>query len=126
VRKRGDAAGKQEYSKHIRSGARQDKKAWRLQKLEVWSDPKTTWKYIKPVKGIFMPNFYGMKDLEGNRVPFNQKAEALASYLHQKQWAPKPEDERLPHRPERRKIFNQRHQSQLHSMRGNGQGQEKI
>ena len=30
-----------------------------------------------------------MKDISGNRVPNSQKADAIAEYLHCKQWGPK-------------------------------------
>ena len=89
ARKRHDQAREHELNKEIKKGARRDKKLWRTRKLEEWSDPRKNWKHIKREKSEFKPNFYGMKDLEGNRVPLNQKAEAIACYLHQKQWSPK-------------------------------------
>ena len=96
ARSRGDAAKEQTLNREIKKGARKDKKSWRLEKLETWSDSRTNWKHIKAEKAEFKPNFYGMKDLDGNRVPMNKKAEALAEYLHQKQWGPKPSEKKIP------------------------------
>ena len=40
--------------------------------------------------GIHHPKFLQyMKDISGNRVPNSQKADAIAEYLHYKQWRPK-------------------------------------
>ena len=60
-------------NKEIKKGTRKDEKAWRIKMLETWSDPRTNWKQIKREKQDYKANYYGMKDIEGNRVPHQQK-----------------------------------------------------
>jgi len=103
ARIRGDVEEEQRLNKAIKKAARQDKKQWRIQKLEEWSDPRSNWKHLKREKAEFKPNFYGMKDLEGNRVPLNKKAEALAEYLSKQQWGTRTDA--IPIDPDRPKII---------------------
>ena len=46
-----------------------------------------------------------MRDIRGDRVPLNKKAEAIAEYLHEKQWQPKQADNKIPLSRAKEKVF---------------------
>ena len=76
-------------NREIAKNARKDKQQWKIQKLSNLTDSKECWKQIKYEKSDFTPNFYSIKDIRGNHVPTSEKANAIAEYLHSKQWGPR-------------------------------------
>ena len=92
-------------NREITKNAKHDKQQWKLQKFNDLTDPKECWKQIKHEKSTFTPNYYSMKDIRGNRVPNSEKANAIAEYLHSKQWGPK--ENSSPLNPNKQKILYQ-------------------
>ena len=91
-------------NREITKQARKDKQMWKVERLQELSDVKEAWRNIRYEKKPFIPNFYSMKDMHGNRVPMIKKAHALAEYLYEKQWAPKRNPSHVD--PHRRKIID--------------------
>jgi hypothetical protein len=89
ARNEGNMAEEHRLNKDIAKQAKHDKQNWKVQKLGDLTDRRECWKNIRFEKSTFTPNFYSMKDISGNRVPNSQKADAIAEYLHCKQWGPK-------------------------------------
>ena len=87
-RNRGQGDEEKRLNVEIARSARKDKQRWRLQKLQDLSDKKKAWQSIRFENKAFTPSFYSMKDIHGRRVPLGKKADALAEYLYEKQWAP--------------------------------------
>ena len=75
-------------NREIIKQARRDKQNWKLERLQDLTDIKTSWRNIRIEKKETSPKFYNMRDIHGNRVPVNKKADALAQYLHERHWAP--------------------------------------
>ena len=92
-------------NREITKNAKHDKQQWKLQKFNDLTDPKECWKHIKREKSTFTHNYYSMKDIRGNRVPNSEKANAIAEYLHSKQWGPK--ENSSPLNPNKNKILHQ-------------------
>ena len=89
ARNEGNMAEEHRLNKDIAKQAKHDKQNWKVQKLGDLTDRRECWKNIRFEKSTFTPNFYSMKDISGNRVPNSQKTDAIAEYLHCKQWGPK-------------------------------------
>ena len=89
ARNKGNMAEEHRLNKNIAKQAKHDKQNWTVQKLGDLTDRRECWKNIRFEKSTFTPNFYSMKDISGNRIPNSQKADAIAEYLHCKQWGPK-------------------------------------
>ena len=77
----------QQLNAAIERSARCDKKKWKLRMLEDFSSARAKWKGIKLEKSTFKPSFYKLKDIHGQSVPLNKKADALAEYLEKRHWA---------------------------------------
>ena len=88
ARHRRDTQAEQVLNREIKKSAKRDKIQWRINKLEDLTDIKNSWKHIKYEKRDYMPKFYDIKDIRGNRVPLSKKADAIAEYLFEKQWGP--------------------------------------
>ena len=88
ARQRRDTQAEQVLNREIKKSAKRDKIQWRINKLEDLTDIKNSWKHIKYEKRDYMPKFYDIKDIRGNRVPLSKKADAIAEYLFEKQWGP--------------------------------------
>ena len=72
----------------IKRLVKRDKKHWKLNLFEDLSTAKGKWKGIKIEKSTFKPSFYKMQDIQGQPVPLEKKADALAEYLEMRHWAP--------------------------------------
>ena len=77
----------QQLNAAIKRSARCDKKKWKLRMLEDVSSARAKWKGIKLEKSTFKPSFYKLKNIHGQSVPLDKKADALAEYLEQRHWA---------------------------------------
>ena len=92
-------------NREISRSAKNDRQTWKTQRLGDLTNPRECWKAIKFEKSNFMPNFYNLKDIRGNRVPNSEKANAIAEYLHEVHW--KPNDLPIPVDPRKVKIIHQ-------------------
>ena len=86
-RNRGQLEEEKRLNVEIARSARKDKQRWRLQKLKDLSDKRKAWRSIRFENKACAPSFYSMKDIHGRQVPIGKKADALAEYLYEKQWA---------------------------------------
>ena len=55
--------------------------------LEDVSSARAKWKGVKFEKSTFKPFFYKLKNIHGQSVPLDKKADALVEYLEQRHWA---------------------------------------
>ena len=77
----------QQLNAAIKRLARCDKKKWKLRIFEDVLSARAKWKGIKLEKFTFKPSFSKLKNIYGQLVPLDKKADVLAEYLEQRHWA---------------------------------------
>ena len=75
-----------ELKNQVRKQARKDRNQHNEDLVNEEMDSKTLWQGIKRLKADYTPSMYARRDMHGSRIGLEERAEATAEYLANKQW----------------------------------------
>ena len=85
--------------KRCQTAAIKDKLAFDDKQFRELQGTKEGWTDLRYKRKPFVPNHSKLEDRHGKRAPYGKKAEAIADYLANEQWAKPERRERAPRPP---------------------------